>query len=62
MRNVFTEEGTVSAGLWPARSPHSLRFLHPSSVKRESEQEQPAKFGKGERFRKPGDKQFSCRT
>jgi hypothetical protein len=53
--HVFTEEGTVSAGLWSARSPDSKSFLPPSFVKRESVEEQSANLGRTEIRCKPGD-------
>jgi len=62
IRSVFTEEGTVSAGLWSARSPDSLSFLPLSFVKRDSVQEKSANLGWAERRRQPGDKRHSAET
>jgi len=61
-RSVFTEEGTVSAGLWPAHSPDSLPLLPLNFVKRESVQVQSTNLGQAERRRQPGDKHNSAET
>jgi hypothetical protein len=62
IRSVFPEEGTVSAGLRPARSSDYLSFLTLSFVKRESVQEQSANLGRAEGRRHPRDKHHSAET
>lgn len=62
IRSVFTDEGTVSAGLWPAHSPYCLSFLPLSFVEKKSVQEHSANLGRAERRHKSGDKHHSAVT